>query len=113
LVETGAEGNGQATDVVKIAKADDLRDIANLGVNLDRLPYNLRSIRAPTPLTCAIGLDISGDGFGRHSPISPDWQASPTVRFVTQALGMTGIHRLRTGFRLQSGSVSSTLMSPQ
>jgi hypothetical protein len=40
-VETGAEGNGQATDVVKIAKADDLRDIANLGVNLDRLPYNL------------------------------------------------------------------------
>ena len=34
LVETGAGGDGQGTDVMEIAKADDLRDIANLGLSL-------------------------------------------------------------------------------
>jgi hypothetical protein len=38
LVETGADGDGQGTDVMEIAKADDLRDIANLGLSLAEVP---------------------------------------------------------------------------
>jgi hypothetical protein len=34
LVEAGADGDGRSTDVMEIAKPDDLRDIANLGLSL-------------------------------------------------------------------------------
>jgi hypothetical protein len=34
LVKTGAEGDGQSTDVMKINKPDDLSDIADLGLSL-------------------------------------------------------------------------------
>ena len=34
LVEAGSDGDGRSTDVMEIAKPDDLRDIANLGLSL-------------------------------------------------------------------------------
>jgi hypothetical protein len=34
LVKTGAEGDGQSTDVMEINKPDDLGDIATLGLSL-------------------------------------------------------------------------------
>jgi hypothetical protein len=34
LVKTGAEGDGQSTDVMEINKPDDLADIAHLGLSL-------------------------------------------------------------------------------
>ena len=34
LVEAGADGDGRSTDVMEIAKPDDLRDIASLGLSL-------------------------------------------------------------------------------
>jgi len=34
LVETGADGDGWSTDLMEIAKPDDLRNIANLGLSL-------------------------------------------------------------------------------
>jgi hypothetical protein len=34
LVKTGAEGDGQSTDVMEINKPDDLSDIADLGLSL-------------------------------------------------------------------------------
>ena len=34
LVKAGADGSGQVTDVMEIAKPDDLADIGNLGLSL-------------------------------------------------------------------------------
>ena len=34
MVKTGAEGDGQSTDVMEINKPDDLSDIADLGLSL-------------------------------------------------------------------------------
>jgi hypothetical protein len=34
LVEAGADGDSRSTDVMEIAKPDDLRDIASLGLSL-------------------------------------------------------------------------------
>jgi len=45
LVETGADGDGQGTDVMEIAKADDLRDIANLGLSLAEAKQLLAAIQ--------------------------------------------------------------------
>ncbi|CAH2605645.1 protein of unknown function (plasmid) [Rhodovastum atsumiense] len=45
LVETGADSDGQGTDVMEIAKPADLRDIANLGLNLAEAKELLTAIQ--------------------------------------------------------------------
>jgi hypothetical protein len=45
LVKTGAEGDGQSTDVMEINKPDDLGDIANLGLSLAEAKRLLASLQ--------------------------------------------------------------------
>jgi len=45
LVETSADGDGQSTDVMKIAKPNDLGDIANLGLSLAEAKELLAAIQ--------------------------------------------------------------------
>jgi hypothetical protein len=45
LVKAGAGGEGQGTDVIEIAKPDDLGDIANLGLSLSEAKLLLAAIQ--------------------------------------------------------------------
>jgi hypothetical protein len=45
LVEAGAGGDDRGTDVMEIAKPDDLRDIANLGLSLAEAKQVLAAIQ--------------------------------------------------------------------
>ena len=45
LVEAGADGDDWSTDVMEIAKSDDLRDIANLGLSLAEAKQVLAAIQ--------------------------------------------------------------------
>jgi hypothetical protein len=45
LVDAGADGDGQSTDVMEIAKPDDLREIGNLGLSLAEAKQALAAIQ--------------------------------------------------------------------
>ena len=45
LVKTGAEGEGQATDVMEIDRPDDLGDVANLGLTLSEAKQLLAALQ--------------------------------------------------------------------
>jgi hypothetical protein len=45
LVKTGAEGEGQATDIMEIDRPDDLRDIASLGLTLSEAKQLVASLQ--------------------------------------------------------------------
>jgi hypothetical protein len=53
LMEAGAAGDGRSTDVMEIAKPDDLRDIANLGRSLTEAKQVLAALQREVVATQA------------------------------------------------------------
>ena len=72
LVKTGAEGEGQATDVMEIDRPDDLRDIATLGLTLSEAKQLLSVLQR----------EIVAAQARTHAALRPDCSCGRGVRHV-------------------------------
>ena len=72
LVKTGAEGEGQATDVMEIDRPDDLGDVANLGLTLSEAKQ----------LLAVLQQEIVAAQARTHSVLRPNCPCGRGVRHV-------------------------------
>ena len=73
LVKTGAEGVGPSTDVMEINQPDDLRDVAQLGLNLAEAKQLLASLQQ----------EIVAAQARTHAVVRPDCPCGSGARHVT------------------------------